>query len=173
MLHGADAVLHAHRRRRQRFVLVVVVGLRHVGLARASTGAASGRLDRCRRRARASVTPRPAATAAALSSRRLDQHAAAGLLQRHRAGLRHLLHEVAEAAGAVVRSENVESSCSSVLLSRPSCGVTSRSARTFSARRTSGSACAIGARRPPPAPPRSCARSRPPPSTADAGSRRR
>ena len=38
------------------------------------------------------------------------------------------------------RSENVESSCSSVLLSSPSCGVTSRSESTFSARITSGSA---------------------------------
>ena len=44
-----------------------------------------------------------------------------------------------------MRSENVESSCSSVLLSRPVCGETSRSARIFSARRTIGNACAIGA----------------------------
>ena len=36
------------------------------------------------------------------------------------------------------RSENVESSCSSVLFSTPSCGVTSRSARTLRARLTSG-----------------------------------
>ncbi len=43
------------------------------------------------------------------------------------------------------RSENVESSCSSVLFSRPSCGVTSRSESTLSARSTSGSALAIGA----------------------------
>ena len=43
-----------------------------------------------------------------------------------------------------MRSENVESSCSSVLLSRPVCGETSRSARIFSARRTIGKACAIG-----------------------------
>ncbi len=52
------------------------------------------------------------------------------------------------------RSENVESSCSSVLLSRPSCGVTSRSDSTFSARLTSGSAfamslLAVAAGRPP------------------------
>ena len=38
------------------------------------------------------------------------------------------------------RSENVESSCSSVLLSSPSCGVTSRSDSTLSARLTIGSA---------------------------------
>ncbi len=38
------------------------------------------------------------------------------------------------------RSENVESSCSSVLLSSPSCGVTSRSDNTLSARLTIGSA---------------------------------
>ena len=44
-----------------------------------------------------------------------------------------------------MRSEKVESSCSSVLLSRPVCGDTSRSARIFSARRTIGNACAIGA----------------------------
>ena len=42
------------------------------------------------------------------------------------------------------RSENVESSCSSVLFSSPSCGVTSRSDRTFSARVISGSAFATG-----------------------------
>ena len=33
---------------------------------------------------------------------RLDEHAASGVLQRDRAGLRHLLHEVAEAARAVL-----------------------------------------------------------------------
>ena len=43
-----------------------------------------------------------------------------------------------------MRSEKVESSCSSVLLSRPVCGDTSRSARILSARRTIGNACAIG-----------------------------
>ena len=48
-----------------------------------------------------------------------------------------------------MRSENVESSCSSVLLSRPVCGDTSRSARILSARRTIGNACAIGAMRRP------------------------
>ena len=44
-----------------------------------------------------------------------------------------------------MRSEKVESSCSSVLLSSPSCGETSRSVSTFSARRTSGTACSIEA----------------------------
>ena len=38
------------------------------------------------------------------------------------------------------RSEKVESSCNSVLLRSPSCGVTSRSESTFSARITIGSA---------------------------------
>ena len=62
----------------------------------------------------------------------LDEQSALALVHLHDADLLELL---ARSRGTSrrrsVRSENVESSCSSVLLSRPSCGETSRSDSTF------------------------------------------
>ena len=58
--------------------------------------------------------------------------------------LRESVGEIAEAADAVVALSERQSNCSNVLLSRPSCGETSRSANTFSARLTSATAPSMG-----------------------------
>ena len=102
LLHGADAVLHAHGRGWQRFFLVRVVnrhGLRRTrfGAPRGNVrlGSGGGRLDPF------GCTDHDFDVGGAVLPR-FDEHAPPGVLEDHRTRLGDLLHEVPEAARAVI-----------------------------------------------------------------------